>query len=542
MKTISPETREKIGHLLRGSNFWNRMFANTEEQVELLHDIGYSCESAAIPEIAWLLVGASGPVWRAAAEAVHRLLATLAPLDLAALDQRIREIGSYDRERDRRWRKLRPSDLSRFVSSEFAVSLLGLASFHSSGYAREAAVEKLSALDSGQELPFLLIRLNDWVVPVREAAARAVNTRLRPEYAHHFLRNLRLVLRLESCGRANRALVDIICGLLRRAECQEVLQAGMKSSDRALRRASFQLAANAEQSARAVIIRAALADTDPVARAWAVKRFLPEVTAGELPSIAAPMLADRFMPVRRDTLWALATKCPDFAAEPLKRALLDSHFGMREVARCFLAADGHFDIRKFYLDAVQRREARTLAAAIRGLGETGKPEDAGVVSEFLNAPKPSLRRAATYAVGKLDAEHFVAQLMQMLADEMPGVSREALKALLPKARHQSLDDFWKLFANDKRVFVRRNTLVLMLRFGKWEKLPPLLLACADEDKLLAEIAAGAVHDWIVHYNGSYAEPTRRDFENIESALRKVHTRLPRKSVDEIRACLKIYFP
>jgi hypothetical protein len=262
MKAISQETWEKIRRL-GGRSFWNRLFGSTEKQVELLRDIGHSGEAAAIPEIAWILVDFSGPVSRAAAEVVHRLIETLTPLDLAALDQRIREVGSYDREVDRRWRTLRPTDLSGFASSEFAVSLLGLASFHSSGYVREAAVEHLAGQNSGHELPFLLIRLNDWVVPVRDVAAHAVNARIRPEYAQHFLRNLRLVLRLQSCGRVNRTLVDFVCGLLRRAGCREVLQAGMKSSDRALRRASFQLAADAEQSARTVIIRAALADDAP---------------------------------------------------------------------------------------------------------------------------------------------------------------------------------------------------------------------------------------------------------------------------------------
>jgi HEAT repeat protein len=442
---------------------------------------------------------------------------------------------------DRRWRKLRPSDLSRFTSSEFAVSLLGLATFHSNGYVREAAVEHLAAHNSGQELPFLLIRLNDWVLPVRDAAATAVDARLRPEYAHHFLRSLQLVFRLERCGRANRALVDIVCSLLRRAECKEVLRAGMKSSDRALRRASFQLAADAGQAARAGIVRAALADTDPVARAWAARRFLPGVIAEELPSIAAPMLADRFMPVRRDALWALATKCPDFAVEPLKRALLDNHVGMREVARHFLGADVGFDVRQFYLDAVKRQDVKTLAASIRGLGETGKPEDTGMVSTFLKAPEPRFRRAATYAVGKLDAEHFVAQLTQLLADEMPGVSREAFKALLPKARQQSLDDYWKLFTNDQRIFVRRNALALMLRFSKWERLPPLLLACAGEDKRLSGLASNALQAWSRNYNSSFAEPTRTDFERIRDALNRTEKNLPHGVAAEIRACLKIYF-
>src|SRR2546428_3414170 len=125
MKSVSQKTWEKI-HRLGGRSFWNRIFADTEEQVQLLLDIGFSGEAAVIPEIAWLLVDASGPVWRAVVEAMHRLLETLTPLDLAVLDQRIREVGSYDREVDRCWRNLRPSGLSRFASSEFAVTLLGL--------------------------------------------------------------------------------------------------------------------------------------------------------------------------------------------------------------------------------------------------------------------------------------------------------------------------------------------------------------------------------------------------------------------------------
>src|SRR5439155_9845920 len=168
--------------------------------------------------------------------------------------------------------------------------------------------------------------------------------------------------------------------------------------------------------------------------------------------------------------------------------------------------DERFDARPFYLDALERREAKTLAAAIRGLGESGGLEDAKLVSPFLNAPEPRLRRAASYAVGKLDAEHFVGPLMQTLADEMPSVSREAMKALLPNARQQSLDEYWRLFANDRRAFVRRNAITLMLRFGKWEKLPPLLLACADQDKRLGGLAQNALGAWSRNYNSSFAEP------------------------------------
>ena len=173
MKSVSKETREKIDRLFRGGSFWSRVLASSEEQVELLHEIGFSGEAGAIPEIACLLVDASGPVFRAAVEAVHRLLQTLTPFELAGLDQRIRMIGACDRGLDYGWRKLWPSGLRRFGSSEFAASLFGLASFHNDGYVREAAVNGLSALDDGQELQFLLIRLNDWVAPAFGTMATA---------------------------------------------------------------------------------------------------------------------------------------------------------------------------------------------------------------------------------------------------------------------------------------------------------------------------------------------------------------------------------
>jgi HEAT repeat protein len=542
VKAVSQETRAKIDRLFRGGSFWSRLLASNEKQVELLHDIGFSGEAAAIPEVVCLLVDSNGSVWRAAAEAVHRLLQTLSPSDFTTLDQRVRAVGGYCRGLDENWRKLRPAQLKRFVSNEWGSTVLGIISCHNNGYVREAAVESLSRLSDGQELPFLLIRLNDWVEPVRDATANAIDARLKPEYARHFLVNLRLVLRLKTCGRANRALVESIFVLLQKPECLEVLQEGMKSRDRGVRRISFQLAASAEQSARATIIKAALTDTDSAARAWAVRRFLPELTAEELPSLAMPMLKDRFMPVRRDALWSLASKCPEISTDLLKQALLDRHVGMREVARHFLTSGGSFDARRFYLEALDSHDTTTLVAAIRGLGETGKTDDANVVNQFIQASEPRLRRAAAYAVGKLDAERFGPKLTKLLSDESPGVSREALKALMPKARRQPLEEFWHIFENDKRAHVRSNALTLVLSFGKWQKLPPLLLACADSDRHLSGIAQKALRDWLSNYNRSFAAPTRDDLQKIQDALNRTESKLPHSAAAEIRGCLKAHFP
>lgn len=48
------------------------------------------------------------------------------------------------------------------------VHLLGIASMNASGYVREAAIQSLEKLDNPKIIPYLLMRLNDWVPTIRE--------------------------------------------------------------------------------------------------------------------------------------------------------------------------------------------------------------------------------------------------------------------------------------------------------------------------------------------------------------------------------------
>lgn len=506
MKPNQPETNELLKKLARSASWWRRFFESED------------------------------------AEEIHQIISELSPLDLATIDQRVRESWTgYRYYNLQNWQSLRPSDVGRLAKSKFATSLVGLASFHSSGYVREAAVAELASQHSGKELPFLLIRLNDWVSQVRDAAEQAVRARIGPAYAIHLLANISLVLRLRICGRVEKKFVDDICDLLKRAECKDVLQAGTTSKDKAVRRISFQLAAEAEPSARAAIIRAAMTDPDAVARSWAARHFLPDVSPDELPGVIEPMLKDRSMPVRRDALWHAATKRPDIARQPLRVALLDNHISMRETARQFLAVAEVSDVAEFYADALGSGSDKQRSAAICGLGETGKAADVPLVVPFLDSPLTKIRRASVYAIGRLDLEGQLERLVNILSDAKPSVSREALKALQSKARYIALDDLENLFASGTGFHVRRNTLTLVLHTDKWKKVPVLLKACADKDERIAKQAAKGLREWSVNYNRSFAEPTRDDFQRISWALGQFESHLPRGFAAELRACLKIYF-
>lgn len=400
---------------------------------------------------------------------------------------------------------------------------------------------ELALQRTGKELPFLLIRLNDWVPQIRDAAAMAVRARIERSYAAHFLANISLVLRLRICGRVEKKFGDDICALLKRAECKDVLQAGTTSKDKAVRRISFQLAAEADPSTRIAIIRASMTDPDAAARSWAVRHFLPEVSPDELPGITEPMLKDRFMPVRRDALWYAATKRPDMARQALRAALLDDHVAMREIARQFLTAAQIESSRDFYAEAVENDNHKQRFAAICGLGETGKAADVTLIARFLNSTQTRIRRAVAYAVGKLDLEGQLQNLVILLSDPKPSVSREALKALQTKSRCIALADLENLVATGSEFHIRRNALTLISQVDKWKKVPALIKVCGDADVRLAQQAAKGLRAWSANYNSSFAEPTRADFEKISAELTRFEPLLPHGFAVELRSCLKLYF-
>ncbi|MBM3847759.1 MAG: hypothetical protein FJ405_15920, partial [Verrucomicrobia bacterium] len=236
-----------------------------------------------------------------------------------------------------------------------------------------------------------------------------------------------------------------------------------------------------------------------------------------------------------------ATKRPDIARQPLRDALLDSHTSMREMARQFLAVADVENVRGFYAAALERGNEKQRFAVICGLGETGTVEDMPLVARFLNSPLTRIRRAAAYAVGRLDLEGQLARLVRVLSDAMPSVSREALKALQRKARYVSLDDLEELVEGGSDFHVRRNALTLISHTDKWKKIPALLKACADKDERIVEQAAKALRAWSYNYNSSFAEPTRDDFQKISGALSQVESCTPHGFAAELRACLQTYF-
>lgn len=487
-----------------------------------------------------LVLSSSTDVSREVAAALDQYLAGLSPRQLVVLDEEVRRACPWWSEKESAWDGLAPRGVAElFDTGTHAAAVLGVASFHPSGYVRGAAVKQLGRVGDGSELPFLLIRLNDWVAPVREAAYEQTRARLVPAYAPHLVRSLWLVFRLQRCGRADHeALVGSVMEVLRAPGSRSALYQGTCSADRWLRRTCYRLLLEAPWDDAPGVLEGAMADEDAIIRLWAAQRVDRFVDGEPLRRIVGELLRDPFMGVRREGLRIRVNRFPGEADADLRRALLDRHPTIREIARCDLRRRGTTDFRSFYRAVVERASGRELRAALAGLGETGTAEDAPLVERFLGDAFPGTRRAAVQALARLAPEASIPRFLDALQDAKVGVSNAGRLALSAYAGRVGAERLGAIAAEHPETHVRINALALLAGLGKWEGIPWLVRACASGDERVARAAGQHLRRWIHRFNCSFTKPTGPQLERMAAALDTAGAALPREQERVLRFYMK----
>lgn len=455
--------------------------------------------------------------------------------------------------------------------------LTGLLSFHGSGYVREAAVARLIDCSDGSEVPFLLLRCNDWVGAIAKLAQDGVRARLRPDYAEPLLRSYRLIEALQAAQRnALSPLLNAVRSTLQQPAAWPVLRRACAATDKCVRRAAYLLLAEAliaqpdgaDLPALRHHLLQALGSPDLWLRIWAARVARRQLYGRALVDVLAAAQHDRSAPVRREALLAFLDDHPE-----LRRSLLDPCAGLRGMVRFYLRKSGPIDFAAIYrhelseawqLDCQASTPAtvRRVCIALDGLGETATAE--GVTSPLSSrrgaAPtppiddsllydlRPRIRRSALRMLVRLDRsegkEASIGALRAALADPAPGVLRCALEILSSDAGNAPLlrlgpDEIWQAFSRRGEPGARRRLLQALTQFGRWTRLGYLLRACHDDDDQVAGLARRAVERAL--HGQLYSGPSPTERARIEESLPRLQddaqTRALGQRVRSALACL-----
>lgn len=438
--------------------------------------------------------------------------------------------------------------------------MTALASFHASGYLREAALRRLRECTDGSEVPFLILRCNDWVRPVAELAQQALRERLRPAYATHLLHSYALLPPLVLARRNDLSILHRdVCALLRSPACVSALLAACHDDDREVRRGAYQLAADALAAAgdedgaglRRLLLQA-LASQDLWLRIWAARLARRRLYGSALTSVLQTAGRDRSVPVRREALLALIDDHPELA-----KSLLDPCASLRSMVRFYLRKKATLPFAAFYRQALDAALAvdsqgpssdslRQVCIALDGLGETAGSEragpqdssrsdagrhrgsdsdDAALARTLLYDPRPRVRRSALRALVRMDshAEKTASRglLEAALRDPSPSVFRTALTLLTSEVGgavlfHVGAEALWQCFDQRSEASTRRALLRALEHFARWTRLGYLLRACVSDDDRLAQEAQTACQRALSAQ--IYTGPSASERARIDQAL------------------------
>ena len=523
-----PETQELLRQIWSVYSLIGRIPGTADHRLPIIRQIAESGDIAAISGLSELLLDESSEIADAASECVHRLLSETPVEILPSLEETVRGYGLAERS----WRNLKPTQVSALRTSPAArTSILGVASFSPSGYVREAAVHELARIEDGSEIPFLLLRANDWVATVRGVANVALRSRFVASRFHDFARNAYLVLRLAECGREKHDdILEWFTGQLIGIEHEAEFLQIVRGPNRWLRRRCFRRAIEREGSHQNRLARIGLDASDVVLRFQSARQVRLSFPESELADALCKMEQDRFMPVRREALLARVEQQPDQAAEFLEKALLDRSASIRELARFYLGKIGRTDLAQVYRHMLPQNQE----IGLMGLGETGDANDVPLAVPFLQHSKVAIRVAAVRLVANLGGENFIDDLLTALQDQSKKVALAAKTGLLSGSHVVSANRLWEIAENSPRQHVRLAATELLDGSGTWSSIPLLFRLSVHPDKQLASRATALIARRI---NQVFTSPSVEDRQRIQEAIDECRSRLPNRFISDFEKWL-----
>jgi hypothetical protein len=412
------------------------------------------------------------------------------PYAWTALDLGVRAWLGRETEREIRARVLgQATGLLRRRPAPPDGPVLALALCHHDGRVRQAALHRLLP-DHPELLPLAVIRAADWADPVRDHARDLLRTALDAATAVALAPLILLVGRRARGGVA----VELLTEALRRSP-RDGLVLLLRHERPAVRRFAYRLAVGEGILSPAELAHAAARDTDVVVQDLCAEAALAGVREGRAAydDVLPPLLGARHPRARSAGVTALRAAGRAEAAEAF---LSDRSALVRACARYVVRqGDSPRDPRETYLALCARSDDPTLPpGAVIGLAECGRRADAALLEPLLAHPSAGVRARAVAGLRLLDAVD-MARMRDLLDDPAPGVSREAVAALLPSAG--ALPEEWlarRLTAGRSRS-VRAAAFRLLVARGGVVRLRAAVALLDDPDDRLRHWAEQTVQRW-----------------------------------------------
>jgi HEAT repeat protein len=395
-------------------------------------------------------------------------------------------------------------------SKEQFIELLAISSFNRSGYVREKAVKKLTQVESPKAIQFLIYRLADWVLPVRQAALIGIDNYKKIDYIDSLIENLPIFEWLQKVERTNLSGVyqDII-EYIATSNKSYLIDNYKKYSDKHRLILARYISGSLRENS--VALKLFLTDKHFLIRSLVINHF-DKLGQKEIEQL----LNDQSAKVRLQTLYCLKDQ-NDFEAT-IKKFLADNSATIRHFARYTLKQTG-IDYAKLYNDNLQMNFQ--VIGSLIGLAETeGKPYSETVKS-YLNDQKIQIKKTAFYALCKLDEESAYDFAFTNLDSPYLGVRNVIIEFLSHIPRQEVLIKARSIYETG-HFDLKKSMLKLFNKVGGWIAIPDLMIGTIDENEFIRHLAFDYIQKWKTKAVRLFTTPTQAEIDRAKQIFNFVY--------------------
>lgn len=390
------------------------------------------------------------------------------------------------------------------------VELLAISSLNGSGYVREKAVKKLSQVDSPRAIQFLIYRLADWVLPVRQAALNGIDNYKTNNNIDSLIENLPIFEWLQKVERTDlsgiyKDIVEFIASKNR----SYVIDNFKKYPDK-LR---ILLARHISSSHRdySQELKLFLTDKHFLIRNLAINHF-DKLGQTEIEQL----LKDKSANVRLQTLYCLKDQ-NDFETT-VNKFLADSSATIRHFAR-FTLKQSNIDFAKFYNDNLQ--ENKQVIGSLSGLAETEGKQYSETVKSYLKDKKIRVKKTAFLALCKLDEESAYDFAFANLDSQYLGLRNVIIEFLSHIPRQEVLTKAKSIYETGN-YDLKKSMLKLFNKVGGWTAIPDLMIGTIDENENIRQLAFGYLQIWRARAARLFSTPKQGEIERAKQIFNFVN--------------------
>lgn len=391
---------------------------------------------------------------------------------------------------------------TNFPKEQF-IELLAISSLNGSGYVREKAVKKLSQSDSPRAIQFLIYRLADWVLPVRQTALKGIDNYKTTDYIDSLIENLPIFEWLQKVERTDLSgvyqdIVEFIASKNRAYVIDNFKKYPDKLRILLARHISSSLRDNTQE------LKLFLTDKHFLIRNLAINHFdkLGQVEIEQL-------LNDKSANVRLQTLYCL--KDQNGFETTAKKFLADNTATIRHFARFTLKQSG-IDFTKFYNDNLQTNYQ--VIGSLSGITETEGKEYSETVKSYLGDKKVRVKKTAFLSLCKLDEEGAYDFAFANLDSPYLGLRNVIIEFLSQIPRQEVLTKARNIYETGNYDF-KKSMLKLFNKVGSWTAIPDLMIGTIDENENIRQLAFAYLQIWRARAVRLFSTPKQGEIERAK---------------------------